>query len=229
LGQGLEPIAVRSLQAVPAKLLRVFGRGDYFVPIGGSGFIGTLGYIAAVTELADQIRQGLVAEPDYIVAALGSGGTVAGLLAGVVARGLRSRVVGVDVSGIRAAALPLIVGLAHRAAKRLGTTLSLPRLVQRLQLDHEFLGAGYGHATAAGVDATETAGRLGLELDPTYTSKAFAKALQLLKMTGAEPAKNQGPLRVLYWHTLSAVPLEPLLWSAPPTLPASLSKLFAPG
>jgi hypothetical protein len=64
-----------------------------------------------------------------------------------------------------------------------------------------------------------------LELDVTYTGKAFAKALELGRFPGYDPASwprlevddpieagllRQGrrsgrPLRVLYWHTLSRI------------------------
>jgi hypothetical protein len=49
-------------------------------------------------------------------------------------------------------------------------------------------------------------------LDPTYTAKTFAAALDrvnALAEAGGEPKT------VLYWHTLSSAPLAPLLAGAP--------------
>jgi 1-aminocyclopropane-1-carboxylate deaminase/D-cysteine desulfhydrase-like pyridoxal-dependent ACC family enzyme len=70
---------------------------------------------------------------------------------------------------------------------------------------------------------------IGLELDPTYTAKAFAAALQLLDTATDRDASRLGrPLRILYWHTLSATSLEPLLRGAPSEseLPAAVRGLL---
>ena len=87
----------------------------------------------------------------------------------------------------------------------------------RLTLDSGFLGGGYGKATAAGDRAIELAKGEGLVLDPTYTAKAFAAAL--------DRVESGRFARVLYWHTLSSAPLEPMLAGAAP-LPPELDRLF---
>ena len=58
--------------------LRAEGRRPFFMPLGASTPIGALGFVAAIGEL---IGQGIV--PDVIVHAGSSGGTQAGLVAGV--------------------------------------------------------------------------------------------------------------------------------------------------
>src|SRR5205807_9213525 len=50
----------------------------------------------------------------------------------------------------------------------------------RLDIDRHWLGPGYGHPTRAGDEATRVAADLGLTLEPTYTAKAFAAALDQL-------------------------------------------------
>jgi len=62
--------------------------------------------------------------------------------------------------------------------------------------------------------------RLGVTLDTTYTGKAFACVLDVLK--------GGGKANVLYWHTLSSAPLEPLLAEAPArdALPAKVLRLL---
>lgn len=107
--------------------------------------------------------------------------------------------------------------LAWRAAHHRQLGASWGELAARLVLEPGFLGGGYGRATAAGDRATDLAEREGLVLDPTYTAKAFAAALDLV-----EKSRFQ---RVLYWHTLSSASLEAMLTQALP-LPAELDRLF---
>lgn len=177
------------------------------VPPGGSNVTGTLGYVDAADELAASIRAGELPIPDAIVVALGSGGTAAGILAGMVRHGLPTRVVGIRIVE------PLLSGRLRTlaltmAASRAGRLRLEPRrLSAQFTVDGRWLGAGYGHPTEAGERATVVAESQGLRLDPTYTAKAFAAALDLV---------HHGAYgRVLYWHTLSAAPLTPLLANAP--------------
>lgn len=214
VGAGLEAFTVGSRAAAPLGIARALGRGDYFLPPGGSSHIGALGYVAAVKELAQQIRAGEMPEPDAIVVALGSGGTAAGILAGVEREGLKAHVIGVDVAIGSAVAAVLVLVLARAA----GAAAPLSRLARRLAVERRQLGAGYGHPTAAGAAATEEARALGLSLDATYTAKTFAAALDLTK-------RSPGQV-VLYWHTLSTRPLEPLLAGAPSTLPTRLASML---
>jgi len=65
------------------------------------------------------------------------------------------------------------------------------------------------------------AARVGLSLDPTYTAKAFASALDLAR---GEQGSLAGPARVLYWHTLSVASGGPAPNKAlPPELAVCLS------
>ncbi len=62
--------------------------------------LGCVGYVEAAIELAEQVGAGELPEPSHIVVALGSGGTAAGLLAGLKLAGLRSRLVCVLVNDL---------------------------------------------------------------------------------------------------------------------------------
>jgi 1-aminocyclopropane-1-carboxylate deaminase/D-cysteine desulfhydrase-like pyridoxal-dependent ACC family enzyme len=99
----------------------------------------------------------------------------------------------------------------------------------RLLLDASHLGRGYGFATEAGEAATRIAAGYGLQLEQTYTAKTFARALELVahpERSGPLPAGR--PLRVLYWHTSAATPLDDLLRAAPSAeqLPAPILRLL---
>lgn len=203
LGAGVEMHAVGSMAEVPLGIARVVSRHDYVVLPGGTSRSSTQGYVTAVEELAQQVKSGELPEPDEIVAAVGSGGTVAGLLAGVVKTGLRSRVVGVSVAAPAWLARRIVVALAKSALDR----KLRHGIEKRLEIDATELGAGYGHATESGARATLDARRAGLELEPTYTAKTFAHVLT--RLGGSEKR------RVLYVHTLSSAALAPLLEDAP--------------
>jgi D-cysteine desulfhydrase len=191
---------------IPAVVAARVATGARFVPIGGSSVSGAMGYVDAAREVATQVRAGEAPEPDVCVVALGSGGTAAGLAAGFEAEGMKTRVVGVCVSQPRALVVFATRRLARACARRAGVRLTGSALRTRLAIDPRFLGAGYGHATADGDAATRAAAAAGLTLDATYTAKAFAAALWHVRARRSK--------RVLYLHTLSSAPMEPLLAGA---------------
>jgi D-cysteine desulfhydrase len=83
LEAGLYPLPGASPAEAALAFLRGYEQGDYVVPPGGSNSLGTRAYMAAVKELELQVRSGKLPQPDWIVVALGSGGTAAGILAGL--------------------------------------------------------------------------------------------------------------------------------------------------
>jgi 1-aminocyclopropane-1-carboxylate deaminase/D-cysteine desulfhydrase-like pyridoxal-dependent ACC family enzyme len=220
---GLRAIPAGSWAAVPFAVASRMRPGTAFVPVGGSNVVGSMGYVEAARELAAQVRAGELPEPEVCVVALGSGGTAAGLVAGFAAEGLATRVVGVCVAAprwlVRASTRRLVAACLRAVRPRAGATGESPRAsIERLVIDERFLGAGYGHPTELGVAATRVAADAGLSLDPTYTAKAFAGALWYAR---AERAAS-----VLYWHTLSSAPMEPLLARAEDALAPDLARLL---
>lgn len=220
LAQGLRATACPAWSLAPAYVASRMGRDAYLVPLGGSNALGSLGFVDAAHELAAQVRAGEMPEPDVVVVAMGSGGTAAGLAAGFEQAGMRTRVLGVAVSPPTA----LLKHLARRLTKITAEAAGMPvsaalRAAKRLDVEGRWIGRGYGHPTDEGAAAMVTARARGLTLDPTYTSKAFACALAC--------ASSGDFANVLYWHTLSTAPLEPLLGEAVGVrLSASLARLF---
>jgi D-cysteine desulfhydrase len=214
LAQGLRPYVAAHPALIPWVFARAFEPGDYVVGPGGSNAIGTRACSAAIDELAEQVAAGALPVPDVIVVPLGSGGTCAGLAAGVVRRNWQTRVLGVQVAGGPG---PRVVArwLARAALREAGFMHRNAALDACLRFDATQVGRAYGARTEAGERATRVARECGLELDPTYTAKAFASVLDLLQNEG--PTRGEGderPFRVLYWHTLSAS-LGPELQTAP--------------
>jgi len=157
---GFEALEVGIVAA--GERLRAAGRRPYCIPIGGSTPLGALGYVACARELLVDIP-GL----ELVVVASGSGGTHAGLVAGL---GDHRRVLGVDVG-----ARP---GLAAHVAELAGVTARLAGVdapADNPRIDRTQIGPGYAVPTEAGREALRLAARLeGLVLDPTYTAKALA-------------------------------------------------------
>jgi len=163
--------------------LRADGRRPYAMPIGGASVTGALGYVAAADELVGQLP-----DVDLVVTADGSGGTHAGLVAGL---GDHERVLGVDV-GTRPDLAERVPEKAAEIAARAGR----PEPTGRLQLDRDRFGAGYGAPTDASREGLDLAARCeGLVLDPVYTGKAMA---------GLIAAARRGDLagrRIVFLHT----------------------------
>ena len=160
--------------------------------------------------------------PDWIVVALGSGGTAAGLLAGLARSRLSTRLLAVSVV-TNPVASAQVRFLAHRTL-RLGPDRKPDHSwQQRLVVDNSQVGRGYGWATPSGERASEVAASVGLSLDPTYTAKAFASALDLAR---GEHGNIATPTRVLYWHTLSIASGGAAAGS---TFPSALYRLFVTG
>jgi 1-aminocyclopropane-1-carboxylate deaminase/D-cysteine desulfhydrase-like pyridoxal-dependent ACC family enzyme len=124
-----------------------------------------------------------------VVTADGSGGTHAGLAAGL---GGFEQVLGVDV-GARADLPEALVEMAAAAAALAGRPA--PTGVPLVDRDH--VGEGYGAPTPDGREALDLAARYeGLVLDPVYTGKALA-ALVTAARAGTLPTEGA----IVYLHT----------------------------
>jgi 1-aminocyclopropane-1-carboxylate deaminase/D-cysteine desulfhydrase-like pyridoxal-dependent ACC family enzyme len=210
IAQGLDMRASSAIAWAPFVALfalRAFARGTAFITVGGSNVVGSLGYVDAAREIALQVRDGAMPEPDVIVVALGSGGTVAGLAAGLAIAGLRTRVVAVSVSSPPRIVAFLTRRLVRGVLRHLRAHAHTADALRRITFERGYLGPGYGHATPDGIRALELAAGVGLKLDLTYTAKTFACALDRVASGEAKT--------VLYLHTLSSAPLAPLLTNAP--------------
>ncbi len=210
---GVELVRTRSKYLLPvavaATLLRLRlaeGRAPALVPGGGSNALGSLGFVNAGLELAGQVAAGELPEPEAIFVALGTGGTAAGLALGLRLGGLRSRVVAVRVIDALLANRPRLLHRLGEIARLCHSRDGLPppaRLGDNLELEHGFIGGGYGAPTPLGEAAMRLfAGEEGLRLEPTYTAKTAAAFL-------AHAQRTRGPL--LYWHTLSSADLGDLV------------------
>ena len=177
----------------------------YSIPGGGSSPVGALGYVSAALELGRQVEEGRLPEPDFVVVAAGTCGTLAGLTLGIKLAGLRTHVLGVRVVDRVLANVPVVLGLARRTATLLREA-SIPEVPEVESGDftmlQRYFGRGYGEPTREGRRAVALARQYAdVTLEPTYTGKAFAAILgerDRMALTGRQ---------ILYWHTLSSADL----------------------
>lgn len=179
---------------------RSAGRNPYVIPTGGSNPLGGCGYASCAVELTSQLaRLGLTA--DRIVCASGSGGTHAGLVAGLTAAGSEVEVTGVNVSRPRAGQESGVTALTQAILALLEADVALAP--DRITCRDEWIGPGYSLPSADMVEAVTTVARTeGIVLDPTYTGKAMAGLIGMIR--GGELTAGQ---TVVFLHTGGAAAL----------------------
>lgn len=167
-----------------AEDLRTKGARPAVIPFGGSSVLGARGYAEAGWELLEQA-------PDLstVVVALGSGGTMAGLVHALGAE----RVLGVHCGAVadpEQTVSALVGGLSDggTADRRAADGL-------RLRLDQ--VGAGYSALTDPVMAAMTTAARTeGIVLDPVYTGRALAGLIAAVHDGHVRPGQ-----RTVFLHT----------------------------
>lgn len=170
---------VRTIEAntrlVRLVALALVGR-HYFIPVGGHNWLGCLGYVRAALELDEQVRL-LGLEKAHLLLAAGSGGTLAGLMAGLTLCCSGIQPLGIDVGKLWKAFPVSIASLATEICARLGEPHRFtPRQVPLIE--ETYVGSHYGFPSAEGQSALKRLARAeGILLDPVYTAKAFAGML----------------------------------------------------
>ncbi len=152
----------------------------YFIPVGGHTWRGALGYVAAAVELVEQAEAAGIDE-GWVVVAAGSGGTLAGLMAGFHLLGTKLRLVGIDVGKLWKAFPRSIAHLASEVCRHLGH----PHTFQAEDVplvEGRYVGERYAVPTKEGNAAIRLlAESEGILLDPVYTGKAFAGMIDMAR------------------------------------------------
>jgi D-cysteine desulfhydrase len=181
------------------------GQNTWVIPLGGTCWLGSLGFVNAGLELASQIADGAIEEPDRIYIACGTTGSAAGLTLGLAAAELSTTVHAVQVADNPFASetkMRKLIGKTQWILHRLDPTFSANDWSDRIVWRDEFLAGGYARVDEATRSAVSVASdQLNLDLETTYTGKAFAALLQDLK---TDEGAGQ---RSLFWNTYNAQPL----------------------
>jgi D-cysteine desulfhydrase len=188
-----DPSALGDAVAQAARDARARGARPAVLPFGGSNAIGASGYQACARELLEDAPN-----LSHVVTPVGSGGTMAGLVAELGPE----RVLGGDAG---AAPDP-----RERVAALAGELLGRPVSADDLRLDLDVVGAGYERPTDASRHAMALAAtHEGIVLDPVYGAKAMAALIGAVER--GEIARGEraafvltGGLPGLFGHPIAA-------------------------
>jgi len=189
-----EPANVETLSRALIDDLSRKGRTCYVVPTGGSNAIGAMGYMRCASEIVEQAGA-LGFRPEVIVHATSSGGTQAGLVAGLAAEKQECRVFGINVYDRDHARLERrITRLVLDTFER---TRRLTNTSAQVQIVHDFLGEDYGIPTRQTIDAIRTLASVeGIVADPVYSGKALGGLFDMVRRRDLTSFRN-----VVFVHT----------------------------
>ena len=178
-----------------------YGDYPYIIPTGGSTPLGTIGFVDALFELKEQIDQGMLPEPEYIYVPCGSCATTAGLLLGIKALGLKTKIMAIatEPEDTPDEFKQNIIKLFIAANELLhATDPSFPLFnfpEENLIINLDFTGPSYGTFTKEGMEARKLLKEKDdIIVEGTYTAKAFAALLY-----DVSNQKVKGT--ILFWNT----------------------------
>jgi D-cysteine desulfhydrase family pyridoxal phosphate-dependent enzyme len=161
---------------------------------GPSGRFGVLGYVDCALELSTQLEEQDVA-PSYVVTAVGTGGTHAGLALGATLLGASHKVYGISVRRSKGDILAFETKESREAAEALDLDVSLAP--EDILVNDAHRGPAYGVVTQQEIEAIRLAAQTeALILDPTYTGKAMAGLIDLVREGAFGPQDT-----IVFLHT----------------------------
>lgn len=180
--------------------LEAAGHKCYDIPMGGASPIGSAGFIGGFVEMQDQL-DAMNVHADYIFQATGTGGTMAGLVAGKKITNSDVEIVSVDVCAHPADFDAQSADLANKALEWIGAE----PIVQAsdFHLEPKYYLPGYEMPNEYGTNGIKTmAKNEGLLLDSVYSGKAFGALLDFVETGKIKPGSN-----VVFMHTGGATAL----------------------
>jgi D-cysteine desulfhydrase len=179
-GQLNDPVALDATLHEVTDELRARGATPALIPFGGSSPLGALGYAECGRELLAQV-------PDVttVVVALGSGGTMAGLVGSLGPE---------RVLGVHCGAVPDPARTVADLVTGMSATVCPP---EALRIRFDQVGDGYPTLTEQTLAAMTAAARSeGLALDPIYTGRAMAGLAAAVREGEIAPGQ-----RTVFLHT----------------------------
>ena len=182
------------------------GRKPLLLMPGGSSNLTTIGYINCVLEINKQLENTSAGRPAAIFTAAGTGGTAAGLLAGLALSRTEAKLHAVRVVRPKILTASRITRLASGSLKRLAkqnidiSPVNRRYLEDRLVLETNYLGPGYGFCTEKAIEAINLFRELeGIELEDCYTAKTAAALIDYCRTNGESEKRP-----VVFIHTASS-------------------------
>lgn len=189
-----EEIGIKMAEEREKELLKE-GKKAYEIPGGGSTNIGSLGFAKGFLELVGQVEEQEIGKIDYIFATAGSGGTLAGILAGRAIANCDCKVIGMGVSPKDENYVKRVISLANEGLSLLDNSKKVEK--EGFVVDDSYAGKGYEIPSKEASNAIKYFARKeGIFLDPVYTGKTMAGLLDYVKK-GIIPQNSN----VIFWHT----------------------------
>jgi len=200
----------------------------YLIPTGGSNEIGTIGFVNAAFELAEQIDQELIKEPDFIYIPIGSCATTAGLLLGIQVAGVKSKVIAVAVEPEEVEdefylKTKELFEKSNKYLNSLDESFKIESFPEdKLIVNKKFSGIQYGLVTKEASDAMCLVNKIeGIKLEGTYSAKPIAAIMDDI----ANDVIKDGT--VLFWNTFCGIDYSYLTKSVDyKKLPVEFHKYF---
>lgn len=154
----------------------MLGAQAYAIGVGGSSVRGVMGHVLLAGELMRQCDE-IGIQPAAITLATATGGTQAGLVAGLRKLGRPVEVIGFAVAKSAGELADDVTALARDVGGEIGVTVD----AAAINVDGRALGGGYGEPTAEAQAAIELLARTeAVVADPVYTGKGLAGLLALI-------------------------------------------------
>lgn len=163
-------------EAEQNAIRRIEEESIYYIPSGGASIIGTAGFFDAFFEIQNQAFENNV-KIDYIYHASGSGGTLAGLLAGKTVGQSPIEIISIAVGEKDDTYEETVTEKANQFLQLID--LPIRSSAQDIHFNREFYLPGYGLPNMGASNAIKLlAQKEGILLDPVYTGKAFQALLK---------------------------------------------------
>lgn len=180
------------------------GKKVFYIPGGGSTARGSLGFVNAAFELAEQVRAGQLPEPDYLFVGAGSNGTAAGLGLGLCLAGLKTQIVAITTTSMSPADFLTDCKALYSDMLTL-LDIEAPEVIRYPVYSDLYFGETYADLTPKTAAALNTLYQAEkIKLDGTYAGKAFAGFLDFAA------AKENRDKVLLFWNTFCTSSIEQL-------------------
>jgi D-cysteine desulfhydrase family pyridoxal phosphate-dependent enzyme len=170
------------------------GHRCYDIPPGGANNIGSCAFIGGFMEMYKQMDV-LGKHPDYIFTATGTGGTMAGLVAGKALLEIDTNIVGIIVGPKPDSYADQIALLATKALEYITANIQVG--TDSFLIDRNYFAPGYEMPNEDANNAIKKLARTeGIFTDSVYSGKAFSGMLDYIKTGKVSQGSN-----VVFWHT----------------------------
>ncbi len=178
-------------------------RRTWVIPMGGSSWLGVIGFVNAGLEVAAQIEAAGIDRPDRLYVANGTMGTAAGIALGLALANMPTEVHAVRVTHEMVAnptAMQRLISKTAVMMNRLDPAIPTDIAARtKLCFRDGFFGGGYAVSNLETDSAINFAQQeIGLTLDSTYSGKAMAALLHDLS------CKELAEKKMMFWNTYNS-------------------------